>query len=661
MYLQAGLVHLVLPPQVAAGVVTESDESWWSTTVGHIARTTLAFGLATNAVAAQQSYADEVIVTSAATFVEDDYNWPVVFAPKGINNVVFIPADSDDIVTAVVLPDLGDYIVQEIDGVSRFVLEDGSGAILLEVQPSPIEEDYWQNRVRPVSSTFIVPQPWNFDQNEPSGTLGTAPPEEDYWQNGVLPVGQTFKQPIWWEQEDVTPTILPPEEDFWQNSVKPVPGINNPPVQWGFDQNEPSGTLGTAPPEEDLTPVFVPAWGKYTLFSTIDEDLPIASVQTIDEEYWQNSVKPVWLTFVVPQPWLFEQNEPSGTLGTVPPEEDYWLSLIQPRMATAPAAVFVDEDLPVTPVQVVDEEYGIPVIPPRQLIVSKPAFAVDDDLSVVTATISVDEEHGVPVIPPRQLITSNPAFASDDEVVRPLGVEEEHPYAVILPFPRIVYPPAINADDDIVPIPSGLDETELGWPTTIRPVSPVVVIRSNLPGLSQSGDSDEYSYPPSIKVWEEERSAPVIIKPWPKVPLRAITVDDEIVKPLRVDESDWFAPRPWVLRKSPLVFWQEYPVELPQQLLSGPVICFATAYNCTSAAAPACVEITEISVISVQVIPNKLLVVDNSCIITAVPVPYPVPPPDSPTTAPAAATLILWLEADSGVVTQNLEFRGFAL
>lgn len=306
---------------------------------------------------------------------------------------------------------------------------------------------------------------------------------------------------------------------------------------------------------------------------------------------------------------------------------------------------------------VVDEEYA-PVILPYRLITSKAVFTADDDLPIAIAAISVDEEHGVPVIFPRQLITSKSAFASDDEVVRPLGVEEEHPYAVILPYPRIVYPPAINADDDIVPIPSGLDETELAWPTTTYPASPVVVIRSNLPGLSQSGDSDEYAYPPSTRIWEEEQSAPIIIKPWPKVPLRAITVDDEIVKPLRVDESDWFAPRPWTLRKSPIVIWQEYPVELPTQLLSGPVICFATAYNCISAAVPMCVEITDIPIVSVQVLPNKLLVVDNSCIITAIPVPYPVPPPDAPSTTPASAVLILWLEANSGVTTQNLAFRG---
>lgn len=357
-------------------------------------------------------------------------------------------------------------------------------------------------------------------------------------------------------------------------------------------------------------------------------------------------------------PWTFEQNEIVPQPPTFTPDEDGWLPRVQSRQAFV-LAITTDDEF----VAIVDEDYWQPPARADKQVVIQPT--VDEDFVPPPAAVLTVDEDGWIVVPLQKQATSQLAITVDDEIASsPLLVDEEHPRAVVLTPPPITYPPAFVVDDEIVPqpIPLPVDEEHpwrlappqvlvtyssartaddervvpaaplpidelYGWATALRPIAPVITIRPNLPGLSQGNYNDEYAYPPSIQV--EENEQPVIVRPWPKVPLRAITVDDEIVRPLLVDESDWSPPAPWVIRKSPIVVWWQDPAEQIAPLATLAAQCFPTVYVCGGATSAVLVCSTEDPTVCVDVVPTKQLVFDNSCLPAGTTVPYPLPPPPS--------------------------------
>lgn len=116
-----------------------------------------------------------------------------------------------------------------------------------------------------------------------------------------------------------------------------------------------------------------------------DEVFP--APQIVDEDYWQNQVPPAQLTFQVPAPWSYEQNEVIYIAPTMV-DEDYWQNSVPPGLATflAPppwsydqneTAVLhgqPDEDFWMDPVAPVQAAFLVP--PPWQFEQNEQAFGL---------------------------------------------------------------------------------------------------------------------------------------------------------------------------------------------------------------------------------------------------------------------------------------------
>jgi hypothetical protein len=199
------------------------------------------------------------------------------------------------------------------------------------------DEDYWINPVRPIQATLLWPQPHVWDIQEPSGSL-LAEFDEDFWINPVAPVKATLYQRLPYVPDPTDYSVGIAEEDCWQNPVKPTPATLKRLDPFVFETEPPATLAGLVTEDYWVNPVFpIPASNKLSLphIPDRDENTEIVPLSvTIDEEPWQNPVRPVWMTFRYPQQQDFADDSQGDGYLFIPPDESYWANPIPPVLAT---------------------------------------------------------------------------------------------------------------------------------------------------------------------------------------------------------------------------------------------------------------------------------------------------------------------------------------
>jgi hypothetical protein len=185
------------------------------------------------------------------------------------------------------------------------------------------DEDFWQSPTSPVAATLYQRLPLGDPEELPAGNLrGTA--EEDFWQNPVAPVPLSLFQrlPLGDPEELAAGDFFgQPDEDYWVNPVAPVAGALYQRLPLGDPEEIPAGNLRGLP-EEELwqSPIFpLAATNRWPQQFAFDTQEPALRAQ-LEEDYWQNAVRPVpvslyqWLPLGDPEEIpgnLLAQPEPS--------------------------------------------------------------------------------------------------------------------------------------------------------------------------------------------------------------------------------------------------------------------------------------------------------------------------------------------------------------
>jgi hypothetical protein len=242
----------------------------------------------------------------------------------------------------------------------------------------PPDEDFWINPVRPEAFKYLPPSPWIFEQHEQAVLFGQ--PEEDGWPRttvwsvGGLPlisqdsefVYSPIEESEWsafrpgdapnristFLEEEYWPQINF-EDEYWINPVRPAPFLFKPLDQSALEQHEPAGSLFGAPEESEWVPPILPRSSSVArAFSDTEEFIPVIEEQdlwspriqketwttpsilqdesvgfilSVEDEYWNNPVRPVPLLLLGLPIWSLDQNEriPAST-ELAPPDEDFW-------------------------------------------------------------------------------------------------------------------------------------------------------------------------------------------------------------------------------------------------------------------------------------------------------------------------------------------------
>ena len=258
------------------------------------------------------------------------------------------------------------------------------------------DEDFWQNSVQPVLSTFVFPQQWTFDvqeasleaipdedywqnpvrpvvatlgpiylpdtNDEPAGSL-EGDLDEDYWQNPVLPVQSRnyVKLPFVPDPDEIPSGSLHglQDEDYWQNPVRPVPASNSLLLPFVIDPEfNPAGSLSGQPDEDFWINPVAPISSYPVPFVYRDqEEIPVGFLYVHpDEDYWQNPVKPV--SYIFGKLYAFDLDDvPAGSFhGTF--EDDSWTNPVWPISGFIPPIVFSDDEITVpTPPSPREEDF----------------------------------------------------------------------------------------------------------------------------------------------------------------------------------------------------------------------------------------------------------------------------------------------------------------
>lgn len=138
------------------------------------------------------------------------------------------------------------------------------------------------------------------------------------------------------------------------------------------------------------------------------QDDPAGSLFSGAEEYyWQNPVPPVPQTFVVPAPWIYDEQTP---LLFGQPDEDFWANPVPPVSSYPVPIVFADDQIIVPQPAVAlqpDEDFWQNAVPPvPQTFLYPQQWTFDDQVPALSAppAFQPDEDFWMNPVPPMQTL-----------------------------------------------------------------------------------------------------------------------------------------------------------------------------------------------------------------------------------------------------------------
>ena len=390
------LVPAVAPPPIV-------DDDFWAGALTSVATIALAASLAVSAISTTVSHGHDDSVSFAPP--EEDFGAPYQIVPEPVQQILIFLDDGSS--PTAFQPD-EDYATSQIVRVAPigsypvpivFTYDDVIGTLPNFIQT---DEDFWQNSVAPVPSSFgrlYLPDP----EEIPAGSLVGPPPAnpiDEYWQNQVAPVPPSLyiQYPYITDPEELPAHTLSgqPDEDYWQNPTAPVPAI--------LFQRLPFGSIAD------------------------QEEIPASLFGQPDEDFWQNAVRPVPGTNYQPLPYLPDPEElPVAAFGgTI--EEDFWQNPVAPVYSYSTPKFFTDDDITIFGLE--DEFWQNPVAPvpfyPVPLV-----FIADDTTEIIppiededywqnpTAPVPATNYQRLPYLPdPEEIPAGNlvgPVFVAPDE------------------------------------------------------------------------------------------------------------------------------------------------------------------------------------------------------------------------------------------------------
>jgi hypothetical protein len=187
------------------------------------------------------------------------------------------------------------------------------------------------NPILPATPSPFSPQKF-FEPLPPPSGGAVIPDDSDSWWAGA----QRFFSSLSFAAALVTTTILTfpsqgvasalcTDEDFWNNQVAPVWQSFNP-VYLPDAEYIPAGFLHGQPDEDFPGPLPAPVnvsfiWPQPFVFEQNEQAFGLHGQP--DEDFWNNPVFPVPLSFQWPNPWQFEQHEQAFGLHGQPDEDFY--------------------------------------------------------------------------------------------------------------------------------------------------------------------------------------------------------------------------------------------------------------------------------------------------------------------------------------------------
>ena len=171
--------------------------------------------------------------------------------------------------------------------------------------PLPVDEMYWQNSTAPVAGKQYLTLPYVPDPEEISSGSLHGRPIEEYWFNRVSPVTWTNTvPPLWQDRQDFAPSIsIQFDEDYWQPFLKSPVSANQSLYQ--PDADEIIVSVVEFVEEEHWKPVVFPAPVFQNTLPYLPDSgdgiFPISSTAVLEEAVWANIPPVVWS--VTAHPW----------------------------------------------------------------------------------------------------------------------------------------------------------------------------------------------------------------------------------------------------------------------------------------------------------------------------------------------------------------------
>lgn len=255
------------------------------------------------------------------------------------------------------------------------------------------EEDSWvafippAYAVPPAQVTYATLQPWSFDYVEVPSPIVPIVPDVDDWVSGVAPVQASYiyPQPSLWDNVEYSQMLGGSGDGSWS-----------------------AATYVTPEQEVLLTTVYG------------SEDVPqLLTPFQPDEDFWNNSVQPLQLTYQYPQQWSFTEGTESVPSIQFQPDEDFWILAPQQQLGILPPAYeptvfWYEEDLNL--VFQPDEDYWVNQVPPVSITFTPlQPFATVDEQLVLSGQL--DEDFWVNAVPPVQFTYIVPQQWAFDEQI----------------------------------------------------------------------------------------------------------------------------------------------------------------------------------------------------------------------------------------------------
>ncbi len=585
------------PPNKPTAILSFGDDSdnWWAGVQQCAVGVALAATLAVTALSTAQAIA-------VANSQQDELpSHPEQLEDIWVNPVAPIPAinvppqqwtfEQNELPQPTVGESSGSFIRLTIpSGIPPVIYLGGESEIPAGSLYGQPDEDFWQNPVAPTPVTIYQPLPLGDPEEIPANSLH-GQPDEDFWQNPTAPVPFTFLWPqpyIFDQDEQFTGLHGQPDEDYWQNWVAPTPVIFTWPQPYIFDQDEQFTGLFGQPDEDFWSPQLPPQPQVLQPAAFRDDDIIVPQPVTFtpDEDFWANPVAPLPVTFLWPQPYIFDQDEqftglhlldedywqnwvfPTPvTFGSLylpdpeeisantlhgQPDEDYWLNWVAPVSPTFGRLYLPDPEEVPAQLHLLDEDYWQNPVAPVQVVLGRLYLPDPEEISANTLHGEFDEDFWAnPVFPAVvTFIWPQPyIFETNDRPQPTVGESSGSFLPLLIPgATRLIY---ANTEAEFVP-PQTIHVDEDYWQNPTAPV-PVVHGKLYLPDPEEIPAHTLHGQP------DEDYWSPIIPpQPWVQRAF-AFTDDDVIASLIHVDEDywlNWVAPTP-VINRYPQPAWDD--------------------------------------------------------------------------------------------------------